>query len=58
MFMLMSSAMKLGQQRMAVEGFAKGGMLASETLKSSANCARYLHWLHPLRHSLRMLRTP
>ncbi len=28
LFMLMSSAMKLSQQRMVVEGFAKGGMSA------------------------------
>jgi len=29
LFMLMSSAMKLSQQKMVVEGFAKGGMSAS-----------------------------
>jgi len=32
LFMLMSSAMKLSQQKMVVEGFAKGGMSASVVL--------------------------
>jgi hypothetical protein len=32
LFMLMSSAMKLSQQKMVVEGFAKGGMSASLVL--------------------------
>ncbi len=32
LFMLMSSAMKLSQQKMVVEGFAKGGMSASTVL--------------------------